>query len=79
MNEGSAFSNHRLQPLMNATEVAAVLGYASAESLRVALSRGLHPFLKQNTVYIGRRPMYKRSTVEAYIESRTATVLATGA
>jgi hypothetical protein len=58
-------------PVLNSNESAAYIGLANGASLRVGICNGRYPFLKDNTIYNGRRVFFKKSTLDSYLEQRT--------
>lgn len=63
-------------PLRNLAYAAAYWGYKSPRCLSVVLARKTYRFLNDNVVYIGRRPHFQQSVLDAFIESRKGASLA---
>lgn len=67
--------NHNPDPLLTYAEVAIYLGLKNARSLSCAFCRGQFAFLKENLIFVGSRPKLRKSTLDAYLESRTVSAL----
>jgi hypothetical protein len=63
--------NHNPDPLFNLDESAVYVHLANGRVLSTILCRGTYPILNQGVVNIGRRPHFRQSTLERFIESRT--------
>ena len=71
--------NLNADPLHSLSESAIYLGYAGgARTISTLLSRRTYPLLNSEAIYIGRRPHFRRSTLEKFIKSRTGAILTGG-
>jgi len=62
-------------PLLDLENAAQYVGFKNARSLSAILSRGTYHILNQELIRIGRRPFFRRSTLENFLKSRTAAAL----
>ncbi len=63
--------NSNPDPLHSAASSALFCGYKNASSWLTVFSRGTYEILAREAIYIGRRPHWRQSTLEKFLQSRS--------